>query len=920
MASTTERESKRPARDFEEDEVVVAQHDQQHPLDRSAASPPQPKRRRVADSVRVRAARACQRCRRLKEKCDGRHPCQRCSRSGRSCEFTPVTAGFTAQTGSYPTKQRSSHAHASSVKSIGESSTGGGDDGRSEERVKCLESLVQHLLGNVPMDLSNLRRMSDKVRQRAAPASEDGDERLEPEYLDDLTLEDENFTVKTLSQSIAHYSGEFSHWNFSQKLRRRLSQCLDSDVPISSLRLDTRDARNLQQAPGRGAAPVPRKGMKILEYWRATQLQSHKSLVQSVISCLPPRAVANFLVQVYFRHAQVNCFYVEESWLRKKLEFLYEAPGHVNSEDSAWVCSVLMGLAIGTQFAHMASGPPEDSLSDLDDGERDGQKTPGGPADTDSDVGVTFYQMASKLIPDIITMASMESVQACLLLAHYALPLDTHGLAYTYLGLGIKMAIQNGMHRKYSGNDLDTWTIETRNRLWWTAYTVERRVSVLHGRPASISATEVDAELPKDLHEFRSHEEVSRYANMSALIDMTTRLGEVANAITLLRRCPRNLQPTYFERIVVICQALHAWWSTLSPDVQNPTPSSPNFRSNAHLKLCLYLNDIFVGRPFIFSQTSGVTPEAASSPDVTRRPHNSNNNNNNDPLPGTSSSPSSSSPPTASHPAPERPRNRAALVERAVEAAISAITLLRTLHETTGLARSSYTEFSSCRAALLVMLAQSVVPGSGPQPARLKAAVEMGMRLIRRMAAGDNVSTQSETSVIEALETAVRRLHAVQDARGALLAGGGGAAQGGGGGGQGDVFVEINVRGEMDVGKTGYERFREWAALWPAAGGGGGGGEPQRQHQRQDEDPVRGFKRVDDRTQEMATVPSPYPGMPSAPGVLGPPPDLAEHSPDSARWMALMDNAGLRMEQLDDLSLFGGFPELGALDGWPGLI
>jgi hypothetical protein len=53
------------------------------------------------------------------------------------------------------------------------------------------------------MDLSNLRRMSDKVRQRAAPPSDVGEERPEPEYLDDLALEDENFTVKTLSQSIA---------------------------------------------------------------------------------------------------------------------------------------------------------------------------------------------------------------------------------------------------------------------------------------------------------------------------------------------------------------------------------------------------------------------------------------------------------------------------------------------------------------------------------------------------------------------------------------------------------------------------------------------------------------------------------------------------------------------------------------------
>ena len=211
MASTTENDSKRPARDLEEDdEVVVVQQDHHH---HHAFSPPQAKRRRVADSVRVRAARACQRCRRLKEKCDGRHPCQRCSRSGRSCEFTPVAAGFTAQTGPFSTRQRPSHAPSGSVRSIGEVSSGGGagggEDGRSEERVKCLESLVQHLLGNVPMDLSNLRRMSDKVRQRAGPASDVGDEKPEPEYLDDLTLEDENFTVKTLSQSIARKSPSF---------------------------------------------------------------------------------------------------------------------------------------------------------------------------------------------------------------------------------------------------------------------------------------------------------------------------------------------------------------------------------------------------------------------------------------------------------------------------------------------------------------------------------------------------------------------------------------------------------------------------------------------------------------------------------------------------------------------------------------
>lgn len=174
--------------------------------------------------------------------------------------------------------------------------------------------------------------------------------------------------------------------------------------------------------------------------------------------------MVDFLVDIYFQYAQTNQFFIEEKWVREKLRILQETPSAVASNDAGWICAVLMVLAIGTQFAHMASGPSE-QVEDF----ADRKTTP-----SEDDVGVTFYHVACKLIPDVITIASLESVQACLLLAHYALPLDTQGLAYTYLGLAIKVAIQNGMHRKYTGKDFDAHTIETRNRLWWTAYTLEK--------------------------------------------------------------------------------------------------------------------------------------------------------------------------------------------------------------------------------------------------------------------------------------------------------------------------------------------------------------------------------------------------------------------------------------------------------------
>lgn len=188
--------------------------------------------------------------------------------------------------------------------------------------------------------------------------------------------------------------------------------------------------------------------------------------MSAAISCLPPRYVADFLVQTFYKYAQTNNFYVEEDWLREKLSTCYSNPASLTSSDAPAVCAILMVLAIGTQFAHMDSPTPVNKL------------TPGSSADdhrfSEDEVGLTFYNFASKLLPDIIATASVRSVQACLLIGTYLLPLDTSGLSYTYFGLALKLAIQNGMHRKYSGEDLDPHMLEVRNRVFWTAYTIEK--------------------------------------------------------------------------------------------------------------------------------------------------------------------------------------------------------------------------------------------------------------------------------------------------------------------------------------------------------------------------------------------------------------------------------------------------------------
>lgn len=200
------------------------------------------------------------------------------------------------------------------------------------------------------------------------------------------------------------------------------------------------------------------------EYWRPEELQSAASSTLTWLSSLPPRHVADFLVQSFFRHAETNYWYVERGWLLAKLDVVYgadsPAPAALTGRDVGTVCIIFIVLAIGTQYAYLDSA-------------REAEDDAAGPFSEDA-VGVMFYQQACKLVPDVIAASSLESVQACLLIGIYTLPLDASGLSYIYLNLAVKLAIQNGMHRRYPVGGLDPVVAETRSRVWWTAYTTER--------------------------------------------------------------------------------------------------------------------------------------------------------------------------------------------------------------------------------------------------------------------------------------------------------------------------------------------------------------------------------------------------------------------------------------------------------------
>ncbi|KAL5357120.1 fungal-specific transcription factor domain-containing protein [Aspergillus floccosus] len=567
----------------------------------------------------------------------------------------------------------------------------------TSQRERQMERIIRHFLGDdISFDPARLEETADLLENGGHSATPRGARVTEDE--DNIS---ESYSLEPLSTNTMHYSGELSHWNFSKMIRRRLQSLGNSK--------ESHDAYG---------------------FFRATDLQSSSSCVASATTYFPPRPIAEFLTDTFLQYAQTNYFYFDERVFREKMDFYYSIDRPLVIDDAGWICSLLMTFAIGTQFAYMQTAPP--------------QGNPPSSRDIPDDrIGLELYRFSCRLIPDLITTASVETVQAFLLLGVYTLPIDTAGLAYTYYGLAIKMAIQNGMHRRLVAPTIPPAIVEWRNRLWWTAYSLESRISILHGRPVSVSPSETDADMPTDLAELRPSSGISNLPNVTATIHLTRQLGKLAQVILRLRRCPRSHQDTYLHQLSDIRAELSRWWESLPTVVhcRDLNPTGPLFRCNVHLELNYATGMIYMGRPFIFLQ--------------------------NEP-----------------HEAQSETSNRAELVRTfsadCVQAAVRIIDLCQLLQDSVGLARVSYTEFSSCRAALLALIAQRLTQSSE----RTCNALTRGMGLIRQMSVGLE-SARSEVAVIEALERARRQL----DRR-------------------------SEQEPPVTPSESGYGQFQRWAKLW----------------------------------------------------------------------------------------------------------
>ncbi|KAE8137784.1 fungal-specific transcription factor domain-containing protein [Aspergillus pseudotamarii] len=626
-----------------------------------------------------RAARACDECRRLKEKCEGGIPCSRCSHSHRSCEFKN-RASRVREFRAYIPRTRSPAV--------------GADIRELAERSRYMECILKHTVQGISLDTDNLSQManalaSDQERHRELPV-EHGD-------VDGLSIDDEACTIDPVEDTTTHYSGEFSYWNFSMRIKHQIEHQTRHSV----------------------AQQTPNSDQRVFEYWRAQQLRSGQSHLSAAVSSCPPRQIARFLANIFFKYAETHYFFVRKRWFLDNLDVLYHDPSSFGKKGAAVISILLTIFAIGTQYAYLDS-PSRDTAKDGDFSE--------------DDIGATFYQSAVRLLPEIIESSCLESVQACLLFGFYSLPIDASGLGYVYINLAVRLAMQNGMHRKCTSDAFNPDMIETRNRVWWTAYSLERKISIFHGRPLSVLRSDVDTDVPEYREGMHAEDPLWNVARAVTSIQLIHFLEDFFHELSLLRHCEKKTIPNILARLRDKKCAMTDWWNSIPEDVLGYSSQPQNLnRAAMHLRLEYCLVNMFIGRPFLLRDQASQSPRSSpAGPEFTNAAHDNSEGSS-----------------------PRQTSSTQGLVICCIQAATEVIRLCQILRDHgSGLARASYIEYSSCRASLLVLIAYSIQNRSG----EYHKTLQDGLDMIREMAASGD-SARSEVALIEALEQALARLH-----------------------------------------------------------------------------------------------------------------------------------------------------------------
>ncbi|CCT66548.1 related to positive activator of transcription [Fusarium fujikuroi IMI 58289] len=108
--------------------------------------------------------------------------------------------------------------------------------------------------------------------------------------------------------------------------------------------------------------------------------------------------------------------------------------------------------------------------------------------------------LAMELFPDTygLYIDPILSIEVCCGLALYLQAVDHRNSAYVYLGMGLRIALSQGLHRDIAGDSADDAEVRRYRNAWWTLYILDRKFSSLMGAPSSVQDSDISVPILGD--------------------------------------------------------------------------------------------------------------------------------------------------------------------------------------------------------------------------------------------------------------------------------------------------------------------------------------------------------------------------------------------------------------------------------------
>ncbi|SCV05455.1 LANO_0H07866g1_1 [Lachancea nothofagi CBS 11611] len=334
---------------------------------------------------------------------------------------------------------------------------------------------------------------------------------------------------------------------------------------------------------------------------------------------LPPKPVALHFIHVTWEQCCVLFrFYHRPSFIAN-LDELYETDPHDYTHEQMHFLPLCYSvMAVGALFSKSmqktANATPEDTASS--------------PNQFMQDEGYKYFVAARKLI-DITNARDLNSLQAIVMLFIFLQCSARLSTCYTYIGVAMRNALREGMHRNLNTetHGYNPIEIEMRKRLFYTIYKMDVYVNTMLGLPRSVSQRDFDQAFPAELTDEYITKTGLDYDKQGDVLSSAGIANHHTRLIMILDNIVAELYPVKKTNSLishdVVTQLeikLRRWLDNLPPELTPGLSDVPSKyeRANQLLHLSFLQVQVILYRPFIHYLSAILPAKATDSLSIQR--------------------------------------------------------------------------------------------------------------------------------------------------------------------------------------------------------------------------------------------------------------------------------------------------------------